>query len=336
MSWINNKSFLSLGLRATIVSITLFGLLFVGGANTTKAQAIAEGFEDVPTLFTTGGWFQTNQSQPLGAATWTQCAGTGIPPAQAGTTNSCILVNYTSTTGVGTISNWLIAPTRTLNNGDTFSFYTRSSSNTYPDRLQVRLSTSGASTDVGTTATSVGVFTNLLLDIDSDYSGTYPTVWTQYTVTVSGLAGPTSGRLAFRYFVEDGGPDGDNSNIIGIDTFTYTPGTVSAPGDAPLDFNGDGKTDFTVVRNTGGGAAGQVTWYIQTAPGGTPRGVQWGLATDSFVPEDYDGDGKDDVAVWRPGAPNVAAFLYSAKRDQHDAYRYIRTNRRRSDGGRRL
>ena len=129
-------------------------------------------------------------------------------------------------------------------------------------------------------------------------------------MTVSGLAAPTSGRLAFRYFVENGGPDGDNSNIIGIDTVVYTPAaptTPATPANVPVDLNGDGKTDFTVVRNTGGGTGGAVTWFT-LLNGGSPTQIQWGISTDSFVPEDFDGDGKDDVTVWRAG---TQAYFYT-------------------------
>ena len=85
------------------------------------------------------------------------------------------------------------------------------------------MSTNGASSNVGTTATDVGDFITLLLDINPTYTTTgYPNVWTQFTVTVSGLGSPTTGRLAFRYFVENGGPSGANSDYIGIDTFAFT------------------------------------------------------------------------------------------------------------------
>ena len=79
------------------------------------------------------------------------------------------------------------------------------------------MSTNGASTNVGSTATSVGDFTTLLLNINPNYTTNgYPNVWTQFTVTLSGLppAGAT-GRLAFRYFVENAGFSGANSDYIG-------------------------------------------------------------------------------------------------------------------------
>jgi MYXO-CTERM domain-containing protein len=82
---------------------------------------------------------------------------------------------------------------------------------------------------VGTAALDVGDFTTLLLDINPTYAiGGYPETWTQQNVTITGLGGPTQGRLAFRYFVENGGPSGANSNYIGIDTFSTT--AVPGPG----------------------------------------------------------------------------------------------------------
>ena len=75
-----------------------------------------------------------------------------------------------------------------------------------------------------------------------------------------------------------------------------------------VDFNGDGKTDNVVVRNTGGGAGGQITWFINLTGTATTYGSAWGISSDFFVPEDYDGDNKTDIAIYRPGAANVAAF----------------------------
>ncbi|CAN5744850.1 hypothetical protein BH24ACI3_BH24ACI3_12380 [soil metagenome] len=75
-----------------------------------------------------------------------------------------------------------------------------------------------------------------------------------------------------------------------------------------VDFDGDGKTDFAVVRNTGGGAGGQITWFINYNGTTNFIGVEWGINGDNFVPVDFDGDNKTDIAVWRGGAAGVAGF----------------------------
>lgn len=83
--------------------------------------------------------------------------------------------------------------------------------------------------------------------------------------------------------------------------------SVTVPVRAPVDFNGDGRTDFAVVRNTNV-PPNQITWFVNLNGTSTTFASLWGLATDFFVPADYDGDRKTDIAVWRPGAPTVAAF----------------------------
>lgn len=197
------------------------------------SQAFTENFDDITTL-TTGGWIQQNNSSPVGTnPVWFQ----GNPPSNSGpfaafngADNAYIACNFNSTSGgTGTISNWLVAPNRTLRNGDVFTFYTRKPTIgggqiDYPDRLEVRLSTNGASTNVGAGATGIGDFTTLLLSVNPTLvANVYPQTWTQYTVTISGLPAPTSGRIAFRYFVTAAGPAGTNSDYIGIDNVVYTP-----------------------------------------------------------------------------------------------------------------
>lgn len=194
------------------------------------AQSYTQNFDDITTL-AGDGWVIQNNSAPVGSLGWFQGTATTATPTPGpfnsynGANNSYIAANFNSTGNTGTISNWLITPNRTLRNGDVFTFYTRKSSpDMYVDRLEVRLSTNGTSTNVGAGATAVGDFTTLLLSINPTLvANIYPQVWTQYTITVSGLPAPTSGRIAFRYFVTGAGALGTNSDYIGIDNVVYTP-----------------------------------------------------------------------------------------------------------------
>lgn len=204
----NYKSILSLGF-AVVFSTVAF------------SQAINEGFDDVTTL-PAAGWAQQNLSTPVGTnPNWVQ-GGTPFN-ANSGAATAYIAANFNSVAGANTISNWLFTPERIFTNGDVITFFTRTAGG-FVDNLQVRLSTNGASVDAGTTNTSVGDFTTLLLEINPTLVvANYPTVWTQYSITISGLGAPTNGRIAFRYFVPNGGPSGANSNYIGIDDYVYTP-----------------------------------------------------------------------------------------------------------------
>lgn len=196
----------------------------------------SEGFDDI-TLLPGLGWFFQNNSAPVGTTTWFQGT-TTVFPAHVGDPAAYIGANYNSTSGVGTISNWMLTPEISLMDGDTISFWTRvPAGSTWPDRLEMRLSTNGASTNVGTLATDVGDFTTLLLSVNPTLAaGGYPEAWTQYSATLAGIPVGATGRVAFRYFVENGGPSGSNSNYIGIDTFevvTAQQGICDAPSDVP-------------------------------------------------------------------------------------------------------
>jgi len=202
--------------------------LVIAGA--TQAQnLISQNFDVFPGVNapgTSADWVRSNVSTPVGLGAWSQGGGTAFAGgAQAGAATSFTLVNYTSTTGVGTISNWLFAPVMNLQNGDVISFYARQggAAPSFPDRMQLRIATDYSDFTVmpSTGATDVGDFSIVAVDINPTLTlAGFPLVWTNYTYTVTGLTGETPCRLGFRYFVTNGGPDGANSNIIGIDTFS--------------------------------------------------------------------------------------------------------------------
>ena len=204
----------------------LCGLLAFGFNQKSLAQSFSESFNDI-TLLAGNGWVMTNASVAVGSTSWFQgnpVSAGGPFDAFNGATNAYIGANYNNTGSTGTISNWLMTPNRTFRNGDVITFYTRKPSpDTYADRLEVRLSTNGASTNVGT-GSGTGDYTTLLMSVNpSLVLGVYPTTWTMYTITISGLPAPTSGRIGFRYFVTGAGLSGTNSDYIGIDQVDYTP-----------------------------------------------------------------------------------------------------------------
>lgn len=211
--------------------------LACSGSSLFSQVVLQENFTS-PFNVSTAGWSQTNLSSSTGSVPlWGQGA-SGVFSSYNGGPNDYFRCNFASAVGSSTISNWLITPTLTLVDGAVFQFATRvrggGASATSPDRLQIRMSTSGTSTNIPSGAASVAPFTSLMLDINPLYSlsnaaavsngsvNGYPAVWTVYTVQVTGVPVPTTGRFAFRYFVENGGPTGVNADYIGIDAVQYS------------------------------------------------------------------------------------------------------------------
>jgi hypothetical protein len=213
----------------------------VAGAH---AQSFVEGFDTGPAgwgagtvtfgnaaggqtmAFASGNWHALNASAPVGSTGWfSNPAGPFATHAGANMLNA----NFNSTTGTNTINNFMMSPLRTFSNGDVISFWTRTVANpSFPDRLFLRLSTAGASTNVAD-------FSTTLLSVNPNLTTTgYPNAWTQFSATISGLSGPTAGRFAFNYHVTGGGPSGNNSDFIGIDSVSYQavpePATMAALG----------------------------------------------------------------------------------------------------------
>ncbi len=225
-----------------------------------KNSSFVEEFDTVGNL-TSKGWVFKNNSNPVGEAGWRQgryeaasqvkfvYVGPylGFPAYSAHNTPndfvSCDVSCLGDASGVGgNISAWLISPPLAMKNGDVISFYSRATDDALyydpaTDRMQVWANFTDGTANVGNTDVGTGSFTNLLLDINANrvynYQGGFPSAWTKYTITISGIPGNgsiTNGRFAFRYFNEDAGLQGGsgvsgtyyNPTVVGIDKLTFT------------------------------------------------------------------------------------------------------------------
>lgn len=206
-------------------------LLLLGGLAAAEAQQLVEGFELA--TFPPTGWIARNQSTTIG--TNTQCWNrfTGATPWATHTGTAQAGANFNCTTGANTISGWLLSSQMVnLQNGQQVTFWTRKATpDSFPDRLELRLcidttpDSCGAAGSTGAGDAAVGNFTTLLVSVNPTLvTGVYPIAYTQFSATLSGLpAGPNAGRIAFRYFVTNGGPTGANSDILSIDDINVTP-----------------------------------------------------------------------------------------------------------------
>ncbi len=185
-------------------------------------QSFVQGFDDEAAALAQGWEFKNLSDVALGGWNFdTETPGGNVPFDGTGLLYSDYTAAdpnyYTATT---LISNWAISPRLLVQNGDKISFYTisRGSIDQYGDRLQLRLNIFNGSDSIATGASELGHFTTPLIDVNPLYKiegpGDFPTTWTKYEATITGLNKPDSARFALRYFVEtNGGVNGDELAI---------------------------------------------------------------------------------------------------------------------------
>jgi hypothetical protein len=235
-----------------LLTFTIAAMLFSSCVKDPKEKAAAppvlsdswsEEFDEAGKLGGKG-WVITNNSQFPGPEAWRQGRYestnkstfdfdyvVGFPAYSASkSANDFISCDMYAATGTSNMSVWLISPAFKMKNGDELSFYTRDAIDfgsffikDGTDRLQVRANLTNQSDYTGKLWTDVGDFSTVLLEINPSVApGGYPTAWTKFTITLSGITGTVKGRLAFRYFVPTGGPDGLNGGLLGIDALQFT------------------------------------------------------------------------------------------------------------------
>jgi hypothetical protein len=123
-----------------------------------------------------------------------------------------------------------------------------------------------------------------------------------------GIAGGTSGTLTGTVAVTAPQVESIRANgtYINVHSASFPGGEIRGQLALRrvLDFDGDGQTDYSVLRfpNVPPPGASPITQYNLNTTTGF-QAVQWGNAnTDYPCPGDYDGDGQDDFCVYRAGA----------------------------------
>ena len=134
---------------------------------------------------------------------------------------------------------------------------------------------------------------NITAPTNCDFASASRVSW----ITVTN-GNPGSGNTTVSFTVQANNvPDAQRSGtiIIGDQTLTVTQGTNFTSSRRILDFDGDGKTDFSAIQNSNG----TMVWQNQRSTAGYAPTSFGSFSDDVAVPNDFDGDGKTDVAVWR-------------------------------------
>lgn len=240
----------------------------IGSASTHSKAVLTQGFDAVGAAVSPGptyncellaGWTCRNNSAQAAASNMRGGWGQGwstVFGAQAGAAASWAMTGFDSAVGSDDASAWLISPVVQFGSGAQLEFYARKFDSNYQDVLEVRASTAGTGTDVGTTPTSVGDFTTLVFTatpglsptgvpapapftcpsggvVDAVSISALPRAgWCRFAFTGARLPASGSGRIAFRLATPSSGPNGANSHYVGIDSFTFT-GPTAPPAPAP-------------------------------------------------------------------------------------------------------
>jgi subtilisin family serine protease len=160
-----------------------------------------------------------------------------------------------------------------------------------------------ATSPVSVPAAGTSTSSNVLAPVNCDYAVKSNVNW----ITINtGNPGSGNGSFTFTVAANSGAPRSGTIKV-GDQVVTVNQSVLTAVNqNKVLDFDGDGKTDFAAIQNTGGG----MTWHIWRSTAGYTTFTFGVFDQDNPVPADYDGDGKADVAVWRGGTAGQQGYFY--------------------------
>jgi len=200
-------------------------------------------------------------------------------PAYNGPDTGYVAANYNAVTGANNIDSWLVFPALDLKAGDSLYFFERTSLNsTYPDSIRVMYSTSSN--------TPEGTWVEL-----GRFKVTTTGSWMRRGYAIPTAS--TTGRIAIRYCVVNGGPSGVNSNYIGLDAIS-----VERAGGGTLAYSGEWCTGFPVIPNAAMYTAS--VWLGDTLYLHLPSTT--GAATTAIYKYTWGGS-------WTPGTPLPASLV---------------------------
>ncbi len=133
-----------------------------------------------------------------------------------------------------------------------------------------------------------------------------------YITTVANLPASANGQnvqLRWR-MATDSSVSSTGVNVDGVQIVSsYNCAPINPGGNAPMDFDGDGKTDVSIFRanpttilDNAAPEGSTSQWWLLRSSNLSTLGVAFGLPSDILTPGDFTGDGKADIAFFRPSS----------------------------------
>ncbi len=156
---------------------------------------------------------------------------------------------------------------------------------------------------------------NVTAPMNCDFSVVSNASW---ITVIGGNPGSGNGTVNFSVAANTGAIRTGTITIAGL-TFSVTQHGGDRGPNILLDFDGDGRTDFSAIQNTNG----TMLWNNFQSIGGYSAVNFGSFADDIPVPSDFDNDGKTDIAVWRNS--NGTFYILQSQNNTFQAVQFGQT-----------